>query len=176
MASGGHNPSQKETILKLEQEKEILPKKLNDGNFDECQTCMLRSMLEDKEKRIRQLEEQNHSTNQKVIELEAMLAEKEQELSESESRYKRYVNRAKQAFKNLEPLAIVSPCSSALSSSVSADEVSYLRAELQAKERHAAELELELEKVKVVKEMEEKLMTVAVHNLVSSNQKCFMMT
>lgn len=92
---------------------------------------------------------------EKVSRLEESLTKKEGEMEAMEERYKKYLGKAKSVIKTLDPKhnpALV-------------PDVSHLRSAIQDKERIIENMERETEKSKMVRDMEEKLITTAFYNL-----------
>ncbi|XP_015786186.1 protein Hook homolog 3 isoform X1 [Tetranychus urticae] len=130
----------------------------------------------------------------RISELQLSVRKKDHEMSELESKYKKAVTKARQVVQNLEPLSLQSP-TSRLSSVVNSnggpmsapvpnlyfgesnnslylsDDVNELKTNLRLKERQIFDLEKDLYSCKALKNMEEKLMTVAFHNLAANVQR-----
>ncbi|KAG9511276.1 Protein Hook-like 3 [Fragariocoptes setiger] len=116
----------------------------------------------------------------KIEELQAALSRKDQELMDAEYRYKRNLNKAKKAFKALEPLQmpgglnasfLQSSSSSTSSFSSSMDECNVLRQQLSERHNRVVELEREFAEFKKIKEMHERLIITAFYGLSSSRQR-----
>lgn len=116
----------------------------------------------DVHKLIESLRNEVYDWQQKVSQLEGVLAKKEEEMNEMETRYRKCVTKAKQVAKVLEPISLTSTNSS-FSSMANLEQ---LTLDLAAKDKTIQELEVESEKLKQFKEVEERLMTVAFHSLV----------
>jgi len=128
-----------------------------------------------------------HDAQQRIIELEAILSKKDQEMNEMEVRYKKYVSKAKQAVRALEPLSLQTVQSNSglisngpkstfspntyseeeMASFLYTDDINAVKEGIIQKNKQILALEAEIDKGRSVKEMEQKLMTVAFHNLVS---------
>ncbi|XP_074595681.1 protein Hook homolog 1-like isoform X2 [Brevipalpus obovatus] len=126
----------------------------------------------------------------RIAELEDILLKKEHEMSETENKYKKYLNKARQVVKNLEPLSLPSsgstsgsmvfnslgasgpvPLYDEISPASSNSDLNDLRLVLQMREKQIMELEKELETCKQMKEMEGKLMASAFHDLAARAQR-----
>lgn len=105
---------------------------------------------------------------QKVSQLEGVIAKKEEEMAEIEARYRKCVSKAKQVAKVLEPISLSSGNSS-INSSIANTEHSAI--EIQLRDKQIQELEAEAEKMKQFKEVEERLMSVAFHSLAGKLQR-----
>lgn len=105
---------------------------------------------------------------QKVSQLEGVIAKKDEEMAEIETRYRKCVSKAKQVAKVLEPISLSSGSSSINSSLANAEHVAL---EIQLKDKQIQELESEVEKTKQFKEVEERLMSVAFHSLAGRLQR-----
>ena len=128
-----------------------------------------------------------HDAQQRIIELEAILSKKDQEMNEMEVRYKKYVSKAKQAVRALEPLSLQTVQSNSglisngpkstfspntyseeeMASFLYTDDINAVKEGIIQKNKQILALEAEIDKGRSLKEMEQKLMTVAFHNLVS---------
>lgn len=109
----------------------------------------------DEARRIAELERKLVEQREKVSGLEESLTKKEGEMEAMEERYKKYLGKAKSVIKTLDPKhnpALV-------------PDVSHLRSAIQEKERIIENMERETEKSKMVRDMEEKLITTAFYNL-----------
>ncbi|KAG7159914.1 Hook-like [Homarus americanus] len=105
-------------------------------------------------RRIAELERKLAEQTEKVCSLEESLSKKENEMGAMEERYKKYLGKAKSVIKTLDPKhnpALV-------------PDVSNLRSTIYEKERIIENLERESEKSKMVRDMEEKLITTAFYN------------
>ncbi|XP_042885103.1 protein Hook homolog 3-like isoform X1 [Penaeus japonicus] len=92
--------------------------------------------------------------SERIASLEESLAKKESEMAAMEERYKKYLGKAKSVIKTLDPKhnpALV-------------PDVSNLRSTIHEKERIIENLERENEKTKMIRDMEEKLITTAFYN------------
>lgn len=116
----------------------------------------------DVHKLIESLNNEVYHWKDKVSRLEGALFKKREEIAEMDLRYKRCVNKAKQVAKVLEPIRSTSSNSS-ISSMANLEQ---LTLDLSAKEKTIQELEAENAKINQLKEVEERLMTVAFHSLV----------
>lgn len=106
-------------------------------------------------RRVTDLERKLAEQREKVSRLEESLTKKEGEMEAMEERYKKYLGKAKSVIKTLDPKhnpALV-------------PDVSHLRSAIQEKERIIENMERETEKGKMVRDMEEKLITTAFYNL-----------
>lgn len=106
-------------------------------------------------RRLTDLERKLAEQREKVSRLEESLTKKEGEMEAMEERYKKYLGKAKSVIKTLDPKhnpALV-------------PDVSHLRSAIQDKERIIENMERETEKSKMVRDMEEKLITTAFYNL-----------
>jgi protein HOOK3 len=127
---------------------------------------------------------------QKVTDLEMVSAKKDEDMIEMEGRYKKYVSKAKQAMKALEPFSLgpasvssgmslgngngspgPASCGGEGMGLLSAEDVSSLKMAIAQKDRHISDMEMEGEKTKAFREMEERLMTVAFHSLAATLQR-----
>ncbi|KAK7050077.1 Protein Hook 3, partial [Halocaridina rubra] len=105
-------------------------------------------------KRIVELEKKLAEQNERVLALEESLAKKEGEMGAMEERYKKYLGKAKSVIKTLDPKHNPNLV----------PDVSNLRSTIHEKERIIENLERESEKNKVIRDMEEKLITTAFYN------------
>lgn len=105
-------------------------------------------------RRMADLEKKLSEQSERVIALEESLAKKENEMGAMEERYKKYLGKAKSVIKTLDPKhnpALV-------------PDVSNLRSTIHEKERIIETMERETEKTKMIRDMEEKLITTAFYN------------
>ena len=118
---------------------------------------------------VERLEEEIQEWKGKSRELASILEKKEQELLEISNRYKKCVSKAKQVARVLEPISIQAASASASNNSTSSLHSSFdmQLTEISFRDRQIAELEMEAEKRKAFTEVEERLMSVAFHSLVS---------
>ncbi|XP_076353486.1 hook microtubule tethering protein isoform X1 [Tachypleus tridentatus] len=107
------------------------------------------------------LQSQLEASVQKAHQLQELLSKKEGEMRAMEERYKKYLEKAKNVIRTLDPKQ----------STGSGQEVLALRNQLQEKEKIIAKLEKDAEKSKVVQEMEEKLLSTAFYNLGAQLQR-----
>ncbi|RWS10818.1 protein Hook 3-like protein [Dinothrombium tinctorium] len=136
--------------------------------------------LQDAIKQIETLTLQLKEAEEKIAHLEMDALKKNEEMSEMGAKYKKYVSKAKQAVKALEPISLqgspgvssVPFVSAPLGTSIDySEDIEVLKSLLQEKDRIINELEEEAEKSRALMEMEERLITVAVHNLAGSLQR-----
>jgi chromosome segregation ATPase len=163
------NSDNQNRIKDLERENFILRQKLiaHGENEGLDSNGMPPTSLESSNKMIEALRLEVYDYQQKVIQLEGILQKKEEDISEMEARYRKCVNKAKQVAKVLEPISMTS----SNSSMNSVANFEQLAAELQTKDQQLHELEAEHEKTKALKEVEEKLMSVAFHSLAFKLQR-----
>ena len=163
------NSDHQSRVKDLERENFILRQKLvaHGENEDTDSNGMPPTSLESSNKIIEALRLEVYDYQQKVIQLEGILQKKEEDIADMEARYRKCVNKAKQVAKVLEPISITSSNSS-INSMANFEQ---LAVELQAKDQQLHELEAEHEKTKALKEVEEKLMSVAFHSLAFKLQR-----
>ncbi|CAG5118547.1 unnamed protein product, partial [Candidula unifasciata] len=118
--------------------------------------------LEEKERQLKQkqaqIDELNvHLTrgNEKVMDLTEQLARKDEEIRVMEGKYRKYLEKAKQVIKSLDPRQ----------SSESSAELLTLKAQLQDRDTYIKFLEKDQEKMRSVRDQEEKLIVTAWYNL-----------
>ncbi|XP_071514188.1 protein Hook homolog 3 isoform X2 [Panulirus ornatus] len=112
-------------------------------------------------RKIAELERKLTEKSEKVVSLEESLSKKECEMAAMEERYKKYLGKAKSVIRTLDPKhhpALV-------------PDVSNLRSTIHEKERIIENLERETEKTKMIRDMEEKLITTAFYNLSMQMQR-----
>lgn len=105
-------------------------------------------------RKIVELERKLMDQTEKVTSLEECLSKKESEMARMEERYKKYLGKAKGVIKALEPK----------NNPNLVPDVSVLRSTIHEKDRIIENMERETEKSKMVRDMEEKLMTTAFYN------------
>jgi len=118
-------------------------------------TSQLEGELQQKQAKLDELQPQLATHEQTLNQLKEQLAKKEEEMRQMEDRYKRYLEKAKNVIKTLDPKHNSGP----------APEVQALRNQLQEKDRLLDHLEKEHDKAKAIKEQEEKLIVSAWYNL-----------
>ncbi|XP_031827308.1 hook microtubule tethering protein [Nomia melanderi] len=127
--------------------------------------CELRKAHADKERLILQLEERDNSLQsqkQKVFALQEKITRKEYDITALEERYKKNLEKAKSVIKCLHPKQ----------SNSSPNVVAVLRNQILEQRKIMEEMERSLKESKLIKEMEEKLMTTAFYRLsLSLNRK-----
>ncbi|BFY99275.1 hypothetical protein BsWGS_02315 [Bradybaena similaris] len=118
--------------------------------------------LEEKERQLKQkqahIDELNiHLTrsNDKVMDLTEQLARKDDEIRVMEGKYRKYLEKAKQVIKSLDPRQ----------GSESSAELLMLKAQLQDRDTYIKFLEKDQEKMRTVRDQEEKLIVTAWYNL-----------
>ncbi|XP_066966907.1 protein Hook homolog 3 isoform X1 [Macrobrachium rosenbergii] len=105
-------------------------------------------------RRIAELEKKLQEQSEKVMALEESLSKKESEMGAMEERYKKYLGKAKSVIKTLDPKH----------NPTLVPDVSNLRSTIHEKERIIENMERESEKTKMIRDMEEKLITTAFYN------------
>lgn len=131
---------------------------------DKTKIVELQQLLQrEKQKHSAEIEEKEAALadNKQVIALMTeKLNQKELELQEAEEKFKKYLEKVKTVAKAIEPnLDLSNP------------DISLLRNQLAESQKSVKELQKELEETKKVSEMEEKLITVAFHNLGQVKQR-----
>ena len=185
-----HLEDAKERVSELENENRLNNRKIIElkSKLDELKPLNGSLKVDHSEK---MLENQNLSdellnAQRRIIELESNLSKKNQEMNEMEIKYKKYVSKAKQAVRALEPLSLQTvqvnfglnlngPKSASspgayteeMASFLYSDDINAVKEGIVQKNKQIADLETELHKIRSLKELEQKLMTVAFHNLVS---------
>lgn len=86
---------------------------------------------------------------------------KDSDMQVMEERYKKYIEKAKSVIKTLDPKQVAAGAPVA----AAGQEVGQLRTQLNEKEQRIETMEHETEKARVVREMEERLMSSAFYNL-----------
>ena len=117
-------------------------------SFDQINT--LEEIIRQKDSVIDSIKNELHDAEQENLNFKSILAKKEEDLAESDARYKMYVAKAKEVIGTFEPRSI--------------EDANQL---LKQTQDQFIELQNEFENYKTIKEMEQKLMTIAFHNLVS---------
>ncbi|XP_038155267.1 protein Hook homolog 3 isoform X1 [Cyprinodon tularosa] len=110
---------------------------------------------------IDELEPKCNASSQRVDELEEALKKKDEEMKLMEERYKKYLEKAKSVIRTLDPKQ----------NQGSGPEVQALKNQLQEKERMLHTLEKEMDKTKIQRDNEEKLIVSAWYNMGMSMQK-----
>uniref|UniRef100_A0A0B7ANI6 Calponin-homology (CH) domain-containing protein n=1 Tax=Arion vulgaris TaxID=1028688 RepID=A0A0B7ANI6_9EUPU len=95
------------------------------------------------------------NSTDKVMELTDQLTKKEEEIRVMEGKYRKYLEKAKQVIKSLDPRQ----------STESSTELLMLKSQLQEKDNYITFLEKDQEKMKSVRDQEEKLIVTAWYNL-----------
>ncbi|CAH3194410.1 unnamed protein product [Porites evermanni] len=111
--------------------------------------------LQKKKTYIESLEPKVSSTTEKVNELQELLNKKDQEMKGMEERYKRYLDKAKSVINTLDPKR----------SQGSQPEIQVLKNQVQEKDKIIEHLERDHEKMKIVREREEKLIVSAWYEM-----------
>ncbi|KAL7638619.1 UNVERIFIED_CONTAM: hypothetical protein RMT77_011191 [Armadillidium vulgare] len=105
-------------------------------------------------RKISELERKLADKSEKISSLEETISKRESEMAAMEERYKKYLNKAKSVIKTLDPKhnpALV-------------PDMSVLRSQLTEKDKIIENMEKESEKSKMIREMEEKLISTAFYN------------
>ncbi len=123
-------------------------------------------IIKQKEVSLETTKHELHDAQQLISSLKVILAKKEDELLEKEDQYKKYVNKAKVTLDQISN-SIASGSSYASTSSDSSNDINYWKQLAQQKDSEIFKIKSDFEKSNDFKEMEEKLMTIAFHNLVS---------
>lgn len=165
------NQMLKKKLLMREQEEEVVHNtrtQSHSGGFLYASPALSSGEL-GVQKVVDSLRGEVYDYQQKVSQLEGVIAKKEEEMAEIETRYRKCVTKAKQVAKVLEPISLTSSNSS-INSSMNAN-AEHLALELQVRDKQIQDLEAEAEKTKQFKEVEERLMSVAFHSLASRLQR-----
>ncbi|XP_067122723.1 protein Hook homolog 3 isoform X2 [Centruroides vittatus] len=117
--------------------------------------------LQKKNITIETLQNQIDSAVQKTHQLQESLNKKEEEMRAMEERYRKYLEKAKNVIKTLDPKK----------NTTSGSEVIALKNQLLEKEKIIANLEKEAEMARTMREMEERLITTAFYNLGANKQR-----
>ena len=120
-------------------------------SFDQINT--LEEIIRQKDSVIDSIKNELHDAEQENLNFKSILAKKEEDLAESDARYKMYVAKAKEVIGTFEPQSI--------------EDANQFKSLLKQTQDQFIELQNEFENYKTIKEMEQKLMTIAFHNLVS---------
>ncbi|XP_049781741.1 protein Hook homolog 3-like [Schistocerca cancellata] len=150
-------------IMELESQLEEAHERDDSGGtgLRHCVTTLqeqLRVIQSEKERLASQLEDLESSINEykrRDATLQDTLRRKDQELQQQNERYRKYVEKAKDVIKIMDPKQSVDATA----------EVAVLRSQLQDKEKVIEDLEEEKEQNKVCHELEERLMTSAFYKL-----------
>ncbi|KAM4532603.1 protein Hook homolog 3 isoform 1-T1 [Fundulus diaphanus] len=110
---------------------------------------------------IDEMEPKYNASSQRVDDLEEALKKKDEEMKQMEERYKKYLEKAKSVIRTLDPKQ----------NQGSGPEVQALKNQLQEKERMLHSLEKEMDKTKVQRDHEEKLIVSAWYNMGMTMQK-----
>uniref|UniRef100_A0AAQ4PEU6 Calponin-homology (CH) domain-containing protein n=1 Tax=Gasterosteus aculeatus aculeatus TaxID=481459 RepID=A0AAQ4PEU6_GASAC len=110
---------------------------------------------------IDEMEPKYNASSQLVEELEDALKKKDEEMKQMEERYKKYLEKAKSVIRTLDPKQ----------NQGSGPEVQALKNQLQEKDRMLHSLEKEMDKTKIQRDYEEKLIVSAWYNMGMSLQK-----
>ncbi|KAL6097123.1 hook3 [Pungitius sinensis] len=110
---------------------------------------------------IDEMEPKYNTSSQLVEELEDALKKKDEEMKQMEERYKKYLEKAKSVIRTLDPKQ----------NQGSGPEVQALKNQLQEKDRMLHSLEKEMDKTKIQRDYEEKLIVSAWYNMGMSLQK-----
>ncbi|XP_019738132.1 protein Hook homolog 3 isoform X1 [Hippocampus comes] len=110
---------------------------------------------------IDEMEPKYAASSQRVDELEEALKKKDDEMKQMEERYKKYLEKAKSVIRTLDPKQ----------NQGSGPEVQALKNQLQEKERMLHSLEKEMDKTKIQRDYEEKLIVSAWYNMGMTFQK-----
>lgn len=161
------NREQNQRILELESKLEEASSVKVDSTlqlkFSQLQE-ELRQEREEKENLNSQLEEQAGSIQvlqQKIMSLQENVSRKDVELASLDERYKKYVEKAKNVIKALDPKQ----------NSASPTEISLLRNQNLEKRKIIEEMERALKENKLLREMEEKMMLTAFYRLSATCHK-----
>lgn len=106
--------------------------------------------------------------SKKITHLEDTMQKKDFDMQVMEERYKKYIEKAKSVIKTLDPKTAAAAAAGTAAGSALAGgqaEVGQLRTQLNEKEQRIETMEHETEKARVVREMEERLMSSAFYNL-----------
>ncbi|KAI1290772.1 Protein Hook -like protein [Halotydeus destructor] len=193
-------PEIKEKIVRLETENFILNKRLEESealavsqvNYENAQRRVLELETESRLQSQRILELQARLAGGggaqaeemasfkssirdyeiKLASLEAVIAKKDEDMAEMETRHKKYLAKAKEVAKVMEPLSLQLSANNSLVNSDDLSQTSLRFGQLlNQKDKQIAEMEVETDKTKALIEMEQRLITVAVHSLASNLQR-----
>lgn len=118
----------------------------------------LKKLTVEREQFIVQIEERDNSLQtqkQKVFGLQENLSRKELECNALDERYRKYIDKAKSVIRSLDPKQ----------SNSSPSEIAQLRSQLMEKRKIIEDMERSRKEAKLLREMEEKMMTSAFYNL-----------
>jgi protein HOOK3 len=133
---------------------------------EDDQMQAFQDIVKQKEVSLEATKHELHDAQQLISSLKVILAKKEDELLEKEDQYKKYVNKAKVTLDQISN-SIASGSSFTSNSSDSPNDLNYWKQLVQQKESEIFKMKSDFEKSNAFKDMEEKLMTIAFHNLVS---------
>lgn len=121
----------------------------------------MESDLQKRRVTIESLESQIEVSVQKNHELQELLNKKDEEMRAMEERYRKYLEKAKNVIKTLDPKKL----------STSTSDFVTLKSQLAEKEKIITTLEREAQRTRVLQDMEDKLITTAFYNLGAQLQK-----
>jgi chromosome segregation ATPase len=133
---------------------------------EDDQMQAFQDIVKQKEVSLEATKHELQDAQQLISSLKVILAKKEDELLEKEDQYKKYVNKAKVTLDQISN-SIASGSSYTSSSSDSSNDLNYWKQLVQQKELEIIKMKSDFEKSNAFKEMEERLMTITFHNLVS---------
>ncbi|CAF0860679.1 unnamed protein product [Adineta ricciae] len=112
---------------------------------------------------IEELQKQLEQFENKLAEKDTIIATKTAEINAMEERYVQYLEKAKMVLRQMDPRN---------SNSISHQEIQMLRKQLEERERRIKDFEIDFEKMKTIREDQEKLLISAWYSMGSTVQRC----
>lgn len=159
------NRQANQRIMELEGEVKDLTERRDEiiANLKAKVADLETKLQHEKEQRAADIEEREAALadNKQIITLmQETISQKELEVQESEDKHKKYIEKAKNVIKSMDPKQIPPNA-----------EMNILRNQLIEKQKIINDMEKEYEKHKIVKDMEDKLIASAFHNLGQLRQR-----
>jgi chromosome segregation ATPase len=140
----------------------------NNGMTDDEQMQTFQEIIKQKEIMLESTKIELNDAQLLITNLKEIIAKKDEELSEKDEQYKKYVNKAKVTLDHLTGSVASSGSISSSSdqSTIHSNDANYFKQLLMQKELECNKLKTDYDNSISFREMEERLMTIAFHNLV----------
>ncbi|CAG2109281.1 unnamed protein product [Medioppia subpectinata] len=159
-------------LLVIQLEAELRDSSVRQSDDDQMQT--FQDIIKEKALSLETTKHELLNAQQEIESLKGVIVKKDEELTEREDQYKKYVNKAKAVTNALDQLSQHSIASTPSISSTSSDannDINYWKQLVQQKESEISKYKHDFEESNGFREMEAKLLTISFHNLSSHLQR-----